>query len=133
MGTLVKLPGTFCELCGTSYTDSSWGRQSLTFGFCCVRCVNKASRVVRRHNRRAKASGSKGTLFPFDWLATVYSHGYCCASCGLQKDLTLDHRRPLSKGGHNLAYNIQPLCQDCHRLKDNIPSRETLAGLSQGK
>ena len=29
---------------------------------------------------------------------------------------------PLSKGGHNQPFNIQPLCIVCHRTKDNIPA-----------
>lgn len=120
---VVKLPGTFCEICESSYTEGSWGRQSLTFGFCCVRCVNKASRLVRRHNRRAREARVKGTLFPFDWLAQLYVHSFSCAKCGARTALSLDHIRPLSVGGHNLAYNIQPLCLTCHGEKDNIPAR----------
>lgn len=123
MGTLLRLPGTFCEICKNPYTTGAWGRQSLTFGFCCVRCVNKACRVVRRHNRRARTAKCQGTLYAFDWLSTLYAHDFSCASCQAKGSLTLDHIRPLSLGGQNLTFNIQPLCPSCHGKKDNIPGR----------
>lgn len=126
MGDVIKLPGTFCEICHHSFTENGRGRQSQTFGFCCERCVNKSCRLVRRHNRRARAAGVKGTLFPFDWLSLVYAHNFSCAGCAQRGELTLDHIRPLSVGGANLRYNIQPLCSYCHQEKDNIRPREAV-------
>lgn len=128
MGNVIKMPGTFCEVCQASFREDGWGRQSETFGFCCSRCVSKACRLVRRHNRRARAAGVKGTLFAFDWLSLLYAHGFACVGCESRtEDLTLDHIRPLSMGGQNLRYNIQPLCSCCHMAKDNIRPREAVA------
>lgn len=121
---VIKEPGTFCEICFTTFGEDGWRRQSQTFGFCCTRCTTRACRLVRRHNRRANLARVKGKLFSFDWLLQVYAHSFSCAHCKVRKkDLTLDHIRPLSMGGLNLAHNIQPLCQECHMEKDNIRPR----------
>jgi 5-methylcytosine-specific restriction endonuclease McrA len=113
-------PSDFCEICRKQFTREGWGRQSATFGFACSRCVNKSCRLVRRHNRRAKAAEAKGRLYAFHWLSIVYSQDFRCAVCRARTDLTLDHVVPLGKGGQNLPHNVQPLCQSCHGLKDNI-------------
>lgn len=39
--------------------------------------------------------------------------GYRCQRCGSREDLTIDHVRPLSKGGKN-RHNLQVLCKSCN-------------------
>jgi len=85
--------------------------------------VNRACRLVRRHNRRARLADVKGKIFAFDWLSILFAHAFKCATCQKEKELTLDHIRPLSTGGQNLSWNIQPLCLCCHGEKDNIRKR----------
>lgn len=127
MGTVQYLPGTCCEICRKPYHGDGWSKQSETFGFCCSRCVNKACRLVRRHNRRAKSAGCKGRLYAYQWLCALYAYAFRCCDCGDRTELTLDHIRPLSKGGPNQPFNLQPLCQCCHKKKDNVPSRRLAA------
>jgi hypothetical protein len=44
-----------------------------------------------------------------------------CAKCGSREALEYDHIIPVSKGGNNLARNVELLCARCNRLKaDNI-------------
>lgn len=121
---VIRLPGTYCEICKSGYKSDGWGRQSMTFGFCCSRCVSKACRVVRRHNRRGRVAGARGTLYGYHWLTLLFAHDFSCAMCSSREgNLTLDHIRPLSQGGDNLPHNIQPLCPGCHQQKDNIKTR----------
>jgi 5-methylcytosine-specific restriction endonuclease McrA len=40
-----------------------------------------------------------------------------CASCGSIDNLTLDHIKPMRKGGTNEIGNFQILCFDCNRRK----------------
>lgn len=127
MGNVLQLPGTFCEICDATFREDGWGKQSHIFGFACSRCVTKSCRLVRRHNRRARQAGVKGRLFAFDWLSVLYAHSFACAGCNQHEELTLDHIRGLGNGGHNLSFNIQPLCGCCHMKKDNIPRREVAA------
>lgn len=50
-------------------------------------------------------------------------HGAVCAICGKQiwnkKDLTLDHIKPLSKGGATILENCQLACRECNEKKGN--------------
>lgn len=110
-----------CKICKKSFNDSSWGKRSETFGFCCYRCVSQACRLVRRHNVRGRDAKAQGKLFAFQWLCLLYAHNFLCAGCHNSDVLTLDHVQPLSKGGRNQIHNVQPLCIKCHRSKDNIP------------
>ena len=55
----------------------------------------------------------------------VLRDGLQCAICGLafkskrDRQLTLDHKVPISKGGEHVAIvNLQLLCKECHREKD---------------
>ncbi len=69
-------------------------------------------------NRRALNAGASGsfTLTEFKSLCTKY--GQKCLACGkIQKILTADHVKPLSKGGSNSISNIQPLCGSCNSKK----------------
>lgn len=53
-----------------------------------------------------------------EWLALYASFGNKCLSCGIiPGKLTVDHVKPLSKGGTNSLDNIQPLCGPCNSRK----------------
>ena len=48
----------------------------------------------------------------------VYARdNYRCRMCGNSEDLTIDHIRPLSKGGSNRESNMQTLCDACNLSK----------------
>lgn len=49
-------------------------------------------------------------------LETVY--GPFCFRCSTSKNLTVDHIIPKSQGGTNAWANMQLLCRDCHKVKD---------------
>lgn len=40
-----------------------------------------------------------------------------CAYCGSDKNLTLDHITPTSKGGSNRVTNVLCACKDCNKSK----------------
>ncbi len=44
-----------------------------------------------------------------------------CEQCGTDKDLTTDHTKPLSKGGHITDQPLQTLCRRCNSKKGNKP------------
>lgn len=69
------------------------------------------------HNRRARAYGCAGTLCVQDCLDVLEAHQNCCALCGSDEYLQVDHIVPLCDGGENAKINLRPLCRDCHRDK----------------
>ena len=50
-----------------------------------------------------------------------------CAYCNSQKNLTIDHILPKSRGGDNSWINLITCCRNCNRYKDNKTPEE--AGL----
>lgn len=42
---------------------------------------------------------------------------YACRHCGVRRDLTLDHIRPLYFGGVTAMENLQTLCRPCNSRK----------------
>lgn len=71
----------------------------------------------------AKA-GSTERIRGSAWMKTrhriAFAHQYRCASCKLlwrpHVD-HIDHITPLEQGGSNDDYNLQPLCNACHKVK----------------
>jgi hypothetical protein len=43
-----------------------------------------------------------------------------CKECGTNKNLTIDHIIPLSKGGTDAVSNLQALCRKCNEKKSDI-------------
>ena len=46
---------------------------------------------------------------------------YECAYCGSEKDLTIDHIVPRSKGGNDFTKNVVCCCHDCNQSKSHTP------------
>lgn len=61
--------------------------------------------------------------------------GYTCTRCGVTKNLSIDHRTPLSLGGDDSMDNLTTLCKDCHENKDqrNIFNRDFDADDNYGR
>lgn len=74
-------------------------------------------RQVSAQNSRSARLGVEGVLTADEWEAVCKAHHDKCAKCNAAKPLTIDHIRPLSKGGLNVIGNVQPLCADCNMAK----------------
>lgn len=72
---------------------------------------------IRQGRRRAKLLGAAGSHTAAEWQAILKKHRGRCADCGEGGKLTKDHVVPLSQGGTNFAYNMQPLCLSCNSRK----------------
>ena len=49
---------------------------------------------------------------------------YKCAYCGSDKELTIDHVVPRSKGGTDFTKNVVCCCHSCNQSKSHIPWEE---------
>lgn len=53
---------------------------------------------------------------------------YRCTNCNSHKNLCVDHKTPISKGGDNHESNLQTLCRSCNCKKRNKTMAEWLGG-----
>ena len=75
----------------------------------------KAKAQYYRRYAREREGGPSFTAQEWADLCARYDNR--CLKCGVQKDLTPDHVKPLSKNGSNNISNIQPLCRSCNCSK----------------
>lgn len=71
-------------------------------------------------NRRARDVGAPGVCTLDQWIAKCGYHGWRCLYCGEALTLetaTVEHRKPLSRGGSNWPSNLGPACDFCNRSK----------------
>lgn len=47
----------------------------------------------------------------------IYNRDKVCLRCGSERNKTIDHVIPLSRGGRNHVSNYQLLCRKCNELK----------------
>ena len=69
--------------------------------------------------RRRSYLENAGSFTLKEWLDKVKEFNNKCAICGKELKLTVDHIKPVSKGGMNTIDNIQPLCKSCNSKKSN--------------
>lgn len=90
----------------------------------------KAYNRLAAHRRRARMRKVGGTVRIREWFELLKQQGNKCLKCGSTENLTADHVIPISKGGLNLAENIQILCKHCNYTKhtDIVDYREASYG-----
>lgn len=92
---------------------------------------NKIKLIIYDNNRRSKILKSGGVITDQEWLSLLEKYNNSCTNCSSKENIQADHIIPISKGGANYIWNIQPLCKVCnltkatkiidYRPKENIP------------
>lgn len=79
--------------------------------------TNRDACNVRQGRRRAHRLAASGSHTVAEWQAITVKYGGKCAICKQKGRLTKDHIIPLSRGGTDFAFNLQPLCMSCNSAK----------------
>ena len=77
--------------------------------------ANPEQTSINYHRRRAHKNNNVSERYDLKAICTHYDNR--CVKCGERKLLTIDHITPVSKGGPDIASNIQPLCKSCNSSK----------------
>ena len=51
---------------------------------------------------------------------------YKCVYCGSSEELTIDHVRPLCRGGETNSHNCVTACRTCNQAKGSLPVEQFL-------
>lgn len=92
-----------------------------------IRSKNELKRRPSGAERAAanaeKAAQGKGPRFIAPLRQRVYERdGHRCVTCGTNRQLTLDHWVPRSKGGPHSFENLRTMCGPCNHAKgDSLP------------
>lgn len=82
----------------------------------------------------AKKQNAVGDFTVSQWLEKCRFFGWRCYLCG--KSLTavtatVEHRKPMSKGGTNYISNVAPACISCNSIKNNATERTARARIAK--
>jgi len=70
--------------------------------------------VTSKHNRRRKPTvRNYKTIFN----KLLHKYNFSCVHCGTKENLSIDHIKPVSKGGTDDIDNLQILCKSCNSKK----------------
>lgn len=82
-----------------------------------IPAVVRLTYYIRPKKSTRKVNGRKRDIFKRDSYTCVY-----CGFAGDDKELTLDHVVPRSRGGDNTSYNLVTACFPCNNKKgDKLP------------
>lgn len=85
--------------------------------------INSRREYERLHSSKRRALKLNSEIEPTrDMLALPVKRIGKCPCCGKVKKLTIDHVKPLSKGGAHGKRNMQLLCSSCNSAKNNKDS-----------
>jgi len=126
-----------CALCGRTIDQDRTGEPYLPFKgkYICFQCYTDLPNEIydmsgagdggiihlvfyaclrSSHNRKVRAS-LKQNVKIFHKL--IHKYKFKCVHCSKTDDLTVDHIRPVSKGGTDDFSNLQILCKSCNSKK----------------
>lgn len=80
--------------------------------------ASRSRAILNNLNDRAKEVGIFDQTLTLDDLEAVRSfYDFTCLKCGTKPAISIDHVKPLSKGGTNTRENLQLTCVDCNKSK----------------
>lgn len=77
-------------------------------------------RITQSLKMRAKRAGAPGSHTVAEWKSILRHHKRRCVYCNVKltpKNVSRDHKIPLSRGGSNDARNLTAACRNCNSRK----------------
>lgn len=99
------------------YAKSKTGRSKNREATARYRKTKNGRKLARESKLRRRALGK---INYDDFISKAEELNWRCIGCGLTLNfdtVTVDHIRPVSKGGANDIDNLQPMCQSCNSSK----------------
>jgi hypothetical protein len=81
--------------------------------------ASRENAIKNNLNDRARKVGQFDELTTQDIDALIAFYDYSCLQCGEKPASSVDHVKPLSKGGTNTYDNLQLLCVNCNKQKQD--------------
>ena len=87
--------------------------------------MTSTKQLLRAHVKRTiKYHGLVYRVTEEDWENIKARYQYRCAYCRERKPLTMDHVKPLAKGGAHHRINLIPACHSCNAKKGTKPATD---------
>jgi len=80
----------------------------------------RESRITQSLKMRVKRAGAPGSHTVAEWKSVLRHYGRRCVYCNVKltpKNVSRDHKQPLSRQGTNDIRNIVPACRSCNSRK----------------
>lgn len=77
----------------------------------------KKSMYDKKYKHSKSTNGGVLDRYTQELLFMIF--GNICCKCKSKTNITIDHIKPVSKGGSNFIYNLQLLCRSCNSSKGN--------------
>jgi 5-methylcytosine-specific restriction endonuclease McrA len=100
------------------YSQTETGKEKRNKATRKYRKTEKGNWIQKVYKYRSRNNES-GKIDLKEWKEKLQKLNGICQMCKTDKNITIDHIKPLSKGGTNCIDNLQPLCKSCNSRKNN--------------
>jgi len=77
--------------------------------------------VAKNQKYKRRSIIGQGKIKLHEWQSLMQVFDEKCAYCLIGGEMTIDHIKPISKGGLNAIENILPACRSCNSKKQSKP------------
>jgi len=106
--------GNICYVCG--YLREDWHVKNIPAPTRILKVIDERTKL-RPPKPPPKKKRPKSYIHKPKRETIFKRDGNKCLRCGSENNLTIDHIKPVSKGGKNDNRNLQTLCYDCNQAK----------------
>jgi len=95
-----------------------WWKNNTEAGLKCQqRYYDSITKKITNQKTNQMFAPKENNIKPSQWKKLLSFVNGVCFGCKTKKRLGIDHIIPISKGGKNEIFNVQPLCKCCNEKK----------------